>query len=76
MMGSYMISVIIASAIYAGFTLLWPMAIKQISVKGKKKIYFTGTKHNKEVAGEYLFNTDDCFVHVTKSRRPDTLILN
>lgn len=41
----------------------------------KEKIFFTGTKHNKEVTGEYLFNTDDCFCHVYKVSGPDTLIL-
>jgi len=39
------------------------------------KIFFTGTKNNLEVTGEYLFNTDECRCHVYKVVGPDTLVL-
>ena len=39
------------------------------------KIFFTGTKNNLEVTGEYLFNTDECRCHVYKVAGPDTLVL-
>jgi len=39
------------------------------------KIFFTGTKNNLEVTGEYLFNTDECRCHVNKVAGPDTLVL-
>lgn len=41
-----------------------------------EKILFKGTKGGKEVAGEFYFNTDDCYCHVYKIAGPDTLILN
>jgi len=40
-----------------------------------QKIFFKGTKDEKEVPGEYQFNTDKCRCHVYKVSGPDTLVL-
>jgi hypothetical protein len=42
---------------------------------GSKKIFFKGTKEDKEAAGEYEFKTDKCLCHVYKVTGPDTLVL-
>lgn len=42
---------------------------------GSKKIFFKGTKEEKEAAGEYEFKTDKCLCHVYKVAGPDTLVL-
>lgn len=39
------------------------------------RILFSGKKENKEVAGEFYFNTDNCRCHVYKVSGPDTLVL-
>jgi hypothetical protein len=42
---------------------------------GSKKIFFKGTKDDKEATGEYEFKTDKCLCHVYKVAGPDTLVL-
>ena len=39
------------------------------------RIFFRGTKNQKEINGEFHFNTDDCHCHVHKLAGPDTLVL-
>jgi hypothetical protein len=42
---------------------------------GSNKIFFKGTKEDKQVTGEFEFKTDKCLCHVYKIAGPDTLVL-